>query len=76
MYALIINTEDYTNTKFITHEQIAHEEYLQEVDDAKEDGYTSAIALIKINGDGNFNIGQGIDVNGNVDLILTWYSEE
>lgn len=78
MYALIYNTYDYTNVKFITHLGPAMEEFEQEKEENitnSEDSYCIGLCLIHIKGDGNFHLGQGFSSQDNVEILAEWEIE-
>ena len=78
IYGLIYNTPDYTNTIFDTDFEKITTKYLEEVVEVRnsDDEYVTGIALIHITGNGNLEIGHGINGGDGVEVLRSWSINE
>ena len=68
MFAIIDNSYDYENIEFIQDENVAKEQF-EEAKEEFDPFIQRSITLIKISGDGSFNMGLESEANNGVEII-------
>lgn len=78
MFALIYDTFDYTNQKFITHKEAAMEEFAQEKESAinGDSDDIRGICLFEITSDGEFHMSEDFTSSDGITILDKWVPDE